>query len=158
MDSSPDQSAQLDMSWWWLGVLVWVLLCLFGLKPELGLNGNHAHYLYSTDFCNEKQFFLYEDKGKHHRILLPAVFVQMSHGLTSPFMAERFLPPCSPLQPIRNRGCSESLLVEPHASQFSCLMLDRHITTCPPSTATLVIHETDQYECEPIREGGGGSD
>lgn len=75
------------------------------LEPELELNSNHAHYLSNNIFCKQT-FFLYEEKKKkkekkhHHHTLTCSVFVQMFHGLTSPF-CWRGLPPCSPLQPAR---------------------------------------------------------
>lgn len=73
-DSSPDQSAQQDKGWWWAGELSLGFIVSIKLEPGLELNSNHTHYLYSNVFCNEKLFFLYEEKKENTIILLPAVF------------------------------------------------------------------------------------
>ncbi len=137
----PNQSAQQDKGRRLGGAGLGFIVSI-GLEPELELNSNHTHYLYSNVFCNELQFFLYEEKGKHHHTLTCSF---LSRCLMDwPPLSGGKVAPCSPLQPVREWGCSDLLIVEPYASQFSARrwLLNWHMT-CPPSTMMLLIHNID---------------
>lgn len=91
------------------GRRVWALLCLLKWKRELQLNSDHAHYLYSNVFATKKLFFLDEEKGKQHHTFTCSL---LSRCLMDwPPLSAGKVPPCSPLQPVRERGCSDLLLV-----------------------------------------------
>lgn len=91
------------------------------LEPELELNSNHAHYLYSNVFCKEQHFSCMKRKRKTPSYSYLQFFVQMFNRLTSPFWWKG--PSLLSSSPVREQRCSDLLLVEPCGSQINTFHL-----------------------------------